>query len=100
MFIVVWEYQVKEAHLDDFMRFYASNGAWTELFKRGKGFLGTELLRDETSPRRFMTLDRWESEREYESFLSIFAGEYKALDSHCEGWTESETLIGRWQSVK
>ena len=47
-----------------------------------------------------MTLDRWESEREYESFLGIFIDEYKALDSHCEGWTESETLIGRWQSVK
>ena len=100
MFIVVWEYQVKEAHLDDFMRFYESIGAWAQLFKKGKGYLGTELLRDEEHPRRFLTLDRWESERDYEAFLRTFADEYKSLDSHCEGWTESEALVGRWQSVK
>lgn len=98
MFIVIWEYRVKEARLDDFMRFYAPDGDWAILFKKGHGYLGTELLRDEQNPRRYLTLDRWTSAREYEAFLTSFADEYKALDTHCEGWTESESLFYRGSS--
>jgi heme-degrading monooxygenase HmoA len=98
MFIVIWEYRVKEAYLDDFVRFYASDGDWATLFKKGRGYLGTELLRDEQNPGRYLTLDRWTSGQEYEAFLSVFAKEYKAIDTRCEGWTESESLLYRGSS--
>lgn len=98
MFIVIWEYQVNAEHLAEFERIYASNGTWADLFKNGKGYLGTELLRDEQEPRRFLTIDRWVSAEEYHAFMAKWHSEYKVLDAKCEGLTEREALIGRWSS--
>ena len=98
MLIVIWEYHVKIVHLADFERVYAPNGAWAELFRKGKGYLGTELIRDVQDPHRFLTIDRWTSAEEYNEFLSNWQSEYKVLDAQCEDWTENESLLGRWWS--
>ena len=96
MFIILWEYQVKPDRRPDFESIYSSAGVWTELFKKGTGYIGTELFHDETLPYRYLTIDRWVSKEDYEAFLSHWEKEYKALDKQCEGLTESESLIGRW----
>ena len=98
MFIVIWEYQVNAKHLAQFESIYASNGTWAELFKKGKGYLGTELLCDEQDPCRFLTIDRWASVEEYDAFITKWHSEYQALDAKCEGLTEHEALVGRWSS--
>jgi heme-degrading monooxygenase HmoA len=92
-----WEYHVKPEKLSEFETIYSPNGAWAELFKKSMGYLGTELLCDETKPRHYLTIDRWESKEDYEAFLSQHEKEYKALDAQCEGLTESESLLGRWE---
>jgi len=99
MFIITWEYQVKPEKQAEFKTIYSPNGAWVELFKKSTGYLGTELLRDGTNPRRYLTIDRWNSKEEYEVFLSQWEMEYKALDAQCEGLTESESLIGKWTTI-
>jgi heme-degrading monooxygenase HmoA len=43
---------------------YAADGAWGELFDRAAGFLGTELYRDAARADRFLTIDRWQDERD------------------------------------
>jgi len=40
---------------------YGPRGAWAVLFGRAQGFLGTQLLRDEATPGRCLTIDRWQS---------------------------------------
>jgi len=99
MFIILWEYQVKPDRRSDFESIYSPAGVWTELFKKGTGYIGTELFHDETRPYRYLTIDRWASKEDYETFLSQWEKEYKALDKRCEGLTESESLIGRWDLV-
>jgi heme-degrading monooxygenase HmoA len=95
--IIFWEYHVKPEKLSEFESIYSLNGAWAELFKRSSGYLGTELLRDETNPQRYLTIDRWVSKEDYEAFLSQHEKEYKMLDAQCEGLTENESLLGRWE---
>jgi heme-degrading monooxygenase HmoA len=99
MYIIIWEYQVKPDSVVEFERIYASDGAWAELFRRGAGYLGTELLRDSTHPHRYITIDRWTSSEDYESFRSQRKSEYATLDSQCEGLTVQETLLGKCESV-
>ena len=99
MFIVLWEYQVGQEKQNEFMRIYAADGAWTKLFRKADGYLGTELMRDETQPARFLTIDRWESKESFDAFQAHFDKEYQELDAQCEGLTEQETLLGRWQSL-
>jgi len=100
MYVIIWEYRVKADRVAEFEKIYSTTGAWAELFKKGKGFLRTELLRDEKHPHLFITIDQWASSEDYESFLSQWKSEYAILDTQCEGLTEQETLLGKWESVR
>ena len=99
MYVVIWEYQVRAECLAEFEETYSAGGAWARLFQNSAGFLGTELLRDETDPHRYVTIDRWRSSQDYESFLQQLQTEYDALDRQCEDLTNQETLLGKWETV-
>ncbi len=99
MFIILWKYQVQREKQSEFDQIYASDGVWAELFRKAEGYLGTELLQDETDPACFLTIDRWASKENFEVFQSLFSKQYQELDAKCEGLTENEILLGRWQSL-
>jgi heme-degrading monooxygenase HmoA len=99
MYIILWEYQVKPEKRAEFEQTYASTGAWSVLFRKATGYLGTELLHDESLPERYITIDRWDSKESFEAFQAQFGREYKELDAQCEGLTENETFLGRCESV-
>jgi heme-degrading monooxygenase HmoA len=99
MYTIIWEYLVKIEYLSEYEKFYASDGKWDELFKKGTGYLSTELLRDSKQPRRYITIDRWVSSEEYEAFLIEWQEEYQTLDVQCGEFTEYESLLGKWDSV-
>ena len=99
MYILIWEHQVKPDQRAEFEKVYAADGAWAELFKKGTGYVGTELLRQTDQPLRFLTIDRWASKEEYEIFQSQWEKEYKALDAQCETLTDNESQLGRWDSA-
>ena len=92
----IWEFKVSAEHADAFRAHYGEGGAWTQLFRRAQGYLGTRLLRDVADPLRFVTIDSWRSVEDYEAFRASFASEYAALDRACESFTSEETLIGKF----
>jgi hypothetical protein len=49
MYLILWEYHVKPEKRAEFEQIYSPGGAWAELFQKGTGYLGTELMRDETN---------------------------------------------------
>jgi heme-degrading monooxygenase HmoA len=99
MYVVIWEYQVKEEHLAEFEKIYGTDGAWEELFQKESSYLGTELLRDSRDLHHYLTIDQWASVTDYESFLSDWKEEYEKIDAQCQGLTERETLLGKWASL-
>lgn len=99
MYVVIWEYHVKAERIAEFEQIYRQDGRWAELFKNGDGFVSTELLRDEANPQKYMTIDRWKSAEDYETFLTQWREQYEALDVRCEGLTEQESLLGKWETV-
>src|SRR4051812_587428 len=94
-YVIVWEYQVQLEQVADFENIYGEHGAWTDLFQRGTGYLGTELLVDPQNHCRYMTIDRWASAQAYNNFLIQNHGEYETLDMECKELTKSETLVGK-----
>jgi heme-degrading monooxygenase HmoA len=94
IYLVIWEFRVKEGYKAEFEQLYGPDGVWVELFRQGEGYLGTELLQDVAQPRRYLTLDRWHSRAAYEAFQQRWAEAYKELDRWCEGLTEQELIIG------
>lgn len=93
MYRIVWEFVPHPARVAEFEQAYGGGGAWAVLFRRGEGYLGTELFRSTADPSRYITVDRWTSRFAYEAFHTAFAEEYAALDTRCEALTQTERLV-------
>lgn len=91
---IVQEYVVKEKARGQFELAYGPGGAWSRLFARCPGFRGTTVLRDTRNPRRYLTIDLWETETQREETLAQNEAEYSGLEATLEEWTESRTEIG------
>jgi heme-degrading monooxygenase HmoA len=94
MHIIIWEFVVREEHIQDFISACGSDGDWAKLFRRADGYLGTELLRSSRDPDVFLTIDRWESASCFEVFQERFGAEYKKMDTRFESYTSSEKKVG------
>src|SRR5208283_2581720 len=77
MHVIVWEFVPKADCEAEFARIYGPGGQWAALFQRAPGFLGTELLRDEKRPERYVTVDRWASEAAFRQFRVQFGEQYE-----------------------
>jgi 8-oxo-dGTP diphosphatase len=96
--VVLWEYRVKPGREAEFESIYGSDGEWARLFRRDHAYRGTELLRVST-PRGYITIDRWSSSAAYDSFLKRFRKEYDALDRRTAHLTERDHSLGRLERV-
>jgi|SRR5215204_2321113 len=96
MYIIIWEYKVTSEKQTDFEKVYMANGVWAALFKKGNGYHGTELMHSTEYPAQYLTVGRWNSKENYESFLLQYKAEYKNLDTQCEDLTEKENCLGRF----
>ena len=65
------------------------------IIQKSRRVQDTELLRDLSDPRRYITIDRWDSADHYELFLLQWETEYAELDTHCGGLAENEFLSGK-----
>lgn len=92
MTYAVWEFRVSPEYVAEYERNYGPNGPWAQLFRRSPAYYGTELLRDEDDPLRFVTIDKWQDLGSYSAMRK--EKEYALLDIACEKLTVSERLIG------
>jgi heme-degrading monooxygenase HmoA len=97
--MVAWEFRPKPGAEQRFEEAYGADGIWAELFKQSEGFVATELSRDTEDPRRYLTLDFWESRAAYERFRAELAANYAAIDARCESLTEFERELGQFEKV-
>ena len=100
MFTYLWEYWVKAEHLEEFLEYYGPGGKWVELFRKGKGFVSTDLHQDVTNPYRFVTVDLWESKSDRDTFRVLFKHEFKTIDDHCENFTVKENFLGDFEATR
>jgi hypothetical protein len=90
----VWAFVVKEEARGQFELVYGPGGAWSKLFARYPGFRGTTVLRDTENPRRYLTIDLWETGAQREQALAESKSEYSDLEVALADWTESRTEVG------
>jgi len=94
MIEIVWEFVVKEEARGQFELAYGPGGAWSKLFARYPGYRGTTLLRDTKNPRRYLTIDFWDTSAQREQMLAERKAEYSNLDTAFGDWTVSRTEVG------
>jgi heme-degrading monooxygenase HmoA len=95
----IWEFIVSHDFIKAFEAAYGPDGEWVRLFKRGKGYIRTDLIRDCSEPTRYLTIDYWESRETCNAFREQFQDEFAALDTRCEQYTSHERYTGDFESV-
>jgi hypothetical protein len=74
-YIYIWEFHVLTRFQDAFERHYGPNGAWAELFRLSPDYIETLLLKDQSHPGRYVTVDRWGSKIAYLTFRDTHSTE-------------------------
>ncbi len=95
----MWEFRVKNDCAEQFESIYGPDGEWVKLFRKGNGYLRTELHRDLNISNRYITIDYWESKEAYDIFRNNFQNDFEKLDNQCEFLTEKEQFIGSFSSL-
>ena len=96
MYVRVWEYQVDAGNGAAFVDAYGAEGDWAQLFRKGRGYAGTDLYRNEVDGTRFITVDRWSSVIAWTEFLEQYREPYQALDARLSplSLSQRELLAG------
>jgi heme-degrading monooxygenase HmoA len=98
-FVIVWEFRVRRGKQREFERVYGAEGDWARFFRRGHGYIRTELIRDVETPRRYLTIDLWTSRPAYLRFKKKNRHEYLAIDEKCASLTRDEVKIGEFRKL-
>jgi heme-degrading monooxygenase HmoA len=94
---LVFSYQVHDA--PEFERVYGTDGEWAEFFRRGRGYIGTELLRDVEAPGRYLVIDRWESAEVYNEFAAVHRKEWMERVDATRFHYDSELRFGTFETL-
>lgn len=94
MIEIIHEFVVKEEARGRFELVFGPGGAWSGIFAQCPGFRGTALLRDAKDPRRYLVIDFWDTEAQWEQALAERRAEYASLGATFDGWSESKKKVG------
>jgi quinol monooxygenase YgiN len=94
MYTIVWQFDVAPEQMAEFERVYGADGDWAMLFRRGEGYLGSDLFRSMDHANRYITVDRWTSHAAHEEFQARHFRAYAALDARCHSLTRDERQLG------
>ena len=97
MIALVFSYEVHDAAA--FEQVYGSDGEWAGFFRRGRGYIGTELLRDVEAPGRYLVIDRWESADAYNAFVGERREEYMGRVDATRFHYDSELRFGTFETL-
>ena len=97
MIALVFSYETHDA--EEFERVYGADGEWAQFFRPGRGYIGTELLRDVDEPGRYLVIDRWESREAYNAFLAEHDDEYMRRSDESRFHHVQELRFGTFESV-
>jgi heme-degrading monooxygenase HmoA len=94
---LVFRYEVRDPA--GFEEAYGPEGDWAQFFRNGRGYIGTELLRDVDEPERYLVIDRWESAGAYNAFLSAYQGQYLRRSDEARFYFVQELHLGTFENV-
>ena len=93
MVAVVWQFETRPEHAEEFERFYGADGEWTRLSRRSRSFLGSSFLKDLAAPDRYLLVEYWSEMLVYERHLTDVGVERKELE------TERDRFVVRMEPV-
>ena len=97
MISLIFTYEVRDSA--EFERVYGPDGEWAQFFRAGRGYVGTELLRDVENQGRYVVVDRWESADAYNTFVQEHRDEYMQRVDDTRFYYDQELRLGTFENV-
>lgn len=97
MIALVFSYEVSDTA--GFEAEYGTDGSWAAFFRSGRGYVGTELLRDVEIPGRYLVVDRWETPEAYNEFVEAHRDEYMRRVDESAYQYDHELRIGTFETA-
>jgi heme-degrading monooxygenase HmoA len=97
MIALVFTYEARDPA--EFERAYGAEGDWAQFFRQGRGYVGTELLRDLENAGRYVVIDRWESAEDYNAFVAEHREEYMRRSDESAFHYDRELRFGTFETV-
>ena len=97
MIALVFSYEVRDP--EGFEHAYGPDGDWAGFFRQGRGYIGTELLRDVETPGHYLVVDRWETADAYNAFAAEHREEYVRRVDETRFHYDQELRFGTFESV-
>jgi heme-degrading monooxygenase HmoA len=94
---LIFSYQAREPA--EFERIFGPNGDWAQFFRGGRGYVGTELLKDVEASGRYVVVDRWESAEAYNTFVAEHRDEYMRRTDDTRFYHDQELHLGTFENV-
>jgi heme-degrading monooxygenase HmoA len=94
---LIFSYEARDP--EEFERVYGPDGEWAQFFRQGRGFVGTELLRDVEAPGRYVVIDRWESAEAYNAFVAEQRDEYVRRSDETAFHHDQELRFGTFENI-
>jgi quinol monooxygenase YgiN len=91
---IVWQFDVRPGRAKDFEDLYGADGAWTQLSRRSREFLGSSFLRDIASDHRYLLVEYWGEMVIYEKHLADFSREVDELEHQRAEIIEHREALG------
>lgn len=97
MFRTIWSYEVSPQYKNEFIQSYYKDGTWASLFHTCEGYIKTELLQRSGENYSFITIDYWNSKKDYLLGLDNIREPYEMLDELYAAFTIKEEHIGYFE---
>jgi heme-degrading monooxygenase HmoA len=94
---LVFSYEVRDP--EEFELAYGAEGEWASFFRQGRGYIGTELLRDVETPSRYLVIDRWESAEAYNAFVAAHRDDYMRRVDDSRYHFDQELRLGTFETI-
>lgn len=91
---IVWEIVVRDQARGQFELAFGPGGAWSKLFAKSPGFMGTTLMRDLKNSRRYLVVELWNDEAGRDKSITEQQTAYTDLEAVFDEWTESKIELG------
>jgi quinol monooxygenase YgiN len=96
---LVWQFEIKPGKHEEFEAFYGANGAWTQLSRRSRSYLGSSFLRDLATADRYLVIEYWSEMVVYEKHHADFADEVDALERQREALVAESLPLGLFNAL-
>lgn len=96
---VVWRFDVRPGAGEEFERMYGSDGAWTNLSRRSRSFLGSSFLRDISSETRYLLVEYWSEMMVYEKHVASLSSQLDALERQRASLVERIEAVGVFSAL-